>query len=138
MRVALPDSLRAGILAQADAAHPRECCGLLEGERDGPVFRVLALHAARNLAADPDRFALDPRDHIAAQKAARNRGHAIIGCYHSHPGGTARPSTADLAGAGETDFLWLIAAGRELAAYVYRDGVFRGCDTGADWVTSLS
>ncbi|MCP5412171.1 MAG: M67 family metallopeptidase [Alphaproteobacteria bacterium] len=128
----LADSIR----AQAAASAPRECCGLLEGWRDGDVWHVQALHPAGNLAADADRFSIDPAAHFAAIRAARLAGRAIIGCYHSHPGGQARPSAADLQGAGAEDFVWLIAADRELAAFLYRGGAFLILATGADWVTS--
>lgn len=131
-RIDLPAALAAAIRDQARQAAPRECCGLLEGRRAAEGFAVLALHPARNLSSGLDRFEIDPRDHIAASKEARAGGMGIIGCYHSHPGGVARPSAADLAGAGEDDFLWLIAAGEALAAFVYSDGMFRG----AEWVTS--
>ncbi len=131
-RIELPPELAAAIKAQAGAAQPRECCGLLEGVWEGDVAWVLALHPARNLADRADRFEIGPQDHIAAQKAARANGHILIGCYHSHPAGRAEPSQTDLAGAGQDNFLWLIAAGETLAAFVYLDGGF----TGADWVTS--
>jgi len=131
-RVRLPPPLAAAIAAAAARAAPRECCGLLEGVRRDGLFIVQALHPARNLSTDPDRFEIDPRDHIGAVKKARGAGAAIIGCYHSHPEGAARPSARDLAGAGEEDFLWLIAAGERLEAFVYSDGSF----VGADWVTS--
>jgi proteasome lid subunit RPN8/RPN11 len=132
-RVELPAALVARIHQEATEAAPRECCGLLEGLcEDASRFTVTALHPARNLAADPDKFEIDPRDHIAAAKQARARGRAIIGCYHSHPGGAARPSASDIAGAAEENFLWLIAAGEELGAFVY----LRGSVTGADCVTS--
>lgn len=134
MQVALPALLRAQIMDQAQAVHPRECCGLLVGARDGDVARIGALHPAHNLSDDPDRFDIDPRDHIAAQKSARESDQAVIGCYHSHPNGRAQPSATDLAGANAENFLWLIAAGDELNAFVYLRGVF----TGADWVTSES
>lgn len=129
-RVALPESLRAQILDEARAAHPGECCGLLEGLRaqgaSGDEFRVTALHPAQNLAPAPDRFEIAPEDHIKAFKAARANHHNLIGCYHSHPNGRAEPSMADKAGAGEEDFLWLIAAGGRLEAFVYRRGEFSG------------
>lgn len=130
--VELPAALAEQIRRQAAAAGPRECCGLIEGLRWDGLFRVTALHPARNLAMDADRFDIDPRDHLAAAKAARARDHVLIGCYHSHPGGAARPSARDLAGAGEENFLWLIAAGDELAAFVYFCGGF----VAADWVMS--
>ena len=124
----LPAVLAEQIRREAAAAHPGECCGLIEGERDGDVFRATALHPARNLAQAADRFEIDPRDHLAASKAARANGRQLIGCYHSHPAGRAQPSARDLAGAGEEDFLWLIAAGEELAAFVYFGGGFVGVD----------
>lgn len=132
MTVAMADALRRKILDEARAAHPAECCGLLEGAREGERFRVIALHRARNLSPDPHRFEIDPRDQLAAHRHAREQGTAVVGCYHSHPDGQAMPSMADRAGAGEDNFLWLIAGGESLNAFVYSRGVF----TGADWVTS--
>ena len=126
-RVTLPDVLKAQILAEARQAFPRECCGLVEGARleGGDEFRITALHPARNLAAAPDRFELAPEDHIQAFKAARANRTTLIGCYHSHPNGRAEPSPTDKAGAGEENFLWLVAAGERLEAFVYLGGEFR-------------
>jgi proteasome lid subunit RPN8/RPN11 len=132
VKLVLPARLAAAIAEAARAASPRECCGLLEGTREGQTMRVAALHPARNLATAPDRFEIDPADHFAATRAARGKGRRIVGCYHSHPGGKAMPSEADRAGGSEDDFLWLIAGEDGLGAFVYSRGRF----TGADWVTS--
>lgn len=134
MRLSLPPGLRAQILAAAQAAYPAECCGLVIGRRGGGTAAALALHPARNLARHEDSFEIDPSDHFAALRAARANGLAVIGCYHSHPRGAAQPSAADLAGAGEEGFFWLIAAGEEVAAFIYLDNRF----CGADLVTSSS
>jgi desampylase len=134
-RVELPAALADAILEAVRTASPYECCGLLEGTRQDGVFRIAALHPARNLSPDAARFEIDPRDHFTAQKRARASGGAIIGCYHSHPDGRAQPSAADRAGAGENDFLWLIAGTDGLNAFVYLGGGFVSV-TGADWVTS--
>lgn len=135
MRLTLPETLRAQILAAARRAGARECCGLVIGTRDGDAAVATALHPARNLAPAPDRFEIAPENHFAALRMARGSGQAVIGCYHSHPNGVARPSPHDIAGAGEDDFLWLIATpDGELAAFVYRGGSMLG----ADWVTSSS
>jgi proteasome lid subunit RPN8/RPN11 len=135
MKLALPEGLRARIVAEARAAAPRECCGLVLGHRRSDAAAATALHPARNLAQTMDRFAIDPADQFSAQRAARAARVSVIGCYHSHPGGAARPSAADLAGAGEEGFLWLIATPEgALAAFVYPRGVM----TGADLVTSSS
>lgn len=131
-RIELPAALAALLRAEARRAAPQECCGLLEGTRTPDGFIIQALHPARNLADDPDRFAIDPRDHFSAVRAARAHGRAIIGCYHSHPRGPAEPSMSDVAGAEEDNFLWLIAAGETVNAFVY----FRSGFLGADCVTS--
>lgn len=105
------------VLAEARAAHPRECCGLLEGEGG----RIVAVHPSRNLARAPDRFEIDP----ALQFRLLRAGRRIVGCYHSHPDGVAAPSPRDADGAGEPGFLWLIAAGGALAAFVWDGAGFR-------------
>jgi proteasome lid subunit RPN8/RPN11 len=130
-RIELSPRLAEQIRAQALDAYPRECCGLLEGDRKGEDFHVAALYPASNLSSRTDHFEIDPKDQFAAQKSARLRGRAIIGCYHSHPNGRAQPSVADRAGAGEEGFVWLIVGADEFGAFVYRGGEFLG----ADWVT---
>jgi proteasome lid subunit RPN8/RPN11 len=112
----LGTALRAQILAEARAAFPRECCGLLEGEGE----RVTALHPSPNLAERADRFEIDPALRFRLLREER----AIVGCYHSHPGGCADPSPRDLDGAGEDGFLWLIQGARELKAFVFAQGRF--------------
>jgi proteasome lid subunit RPN8/RPN11 len=142
----MPAPLAAQIQAEARAAFPRECCGLIEGQikdmGEAGIFDARRLHPARNRAEAADRFAIAPEDHIAAAKAARARGHRLIGCYHSHPNGQLQPSLHD--GEGEEDFLWLIAAtdgvSSNLAAWLYRAGRFTPLEliwaVGADLVTS--
>lgn len=146
MKLALPREFRARIESHAQGAYPNECCGLIEGRRDGDDAFALALHPARNLAPRRDRFEIHPEDHFAALKAARANGHAIIGCYHSHPDGEAHPSETDGAGAGEENFLWLIAALPAAdgpvawGAFIYRGAIFEPVTfseaEGADLVTS--
>ena len=146
MKLILPAELQGRIEEEARAAFPRECCGLIEGVRDGNAARALALHPARNIAVQADRFEIAPQDHFTALKTARASRHELIGCYHSHPNGKAEPSAHDLRGAGEEDFLWLIAnvphghAPVTLAAFVYSAAVFLPaevvCAVGADLVTS--
>ena len=146
MKLVLPAKLRARIESEARAAFPRECCGLIEGVREADAARGLGLHPARNIAARADRFEIDAEDHFAALKAARAHGRVLVGCYHSHPNGQAVPSATDQHGAGEEDFLWLIAglSGSEapvtLAAFVYSAAGFLPAElaspTGADLVTS--
>jgi len=83
------------LVEQARAAIPREACGLLLGRRAGEVALVERVHAARNITADPARFEVDPRDHLAAQRAARADGLEVLGAWHSHAEGPATPSASD-------------------------------------------
>ena len=108
-RLILPRELRDRIAAEAGAAFPRECCGLIEGRRDGDMAEAFASHAVRNLASGPDRFELDPAEQLRLTRCLRGTDRELIGCYHSHPNGRAELSPRDRAGAGEDDFVWLIA-----------------------------
>ena len=122
--LSMPQALRDRIAEEALKAYPGECCGLIEGTRDGNTAAAAAIHSTRNVAKTPDRFEIDPAEHIRLLRAAREKEHTIIGCYHSHPNGVSEPSAADRAGAGEEDFVWLIAAvGKDkkakIAAFVY-------------------
>jgi len=125
----LPEMLRAQLAAEARAAFPRECCGLIAGEKHGDVAIASALYRARNLATEQNRFEIDPAEQFHLLRALRGTGHDIIGCYHSHPNGRAEPSPRDLEGAGEEGFVWLIAAlGADAAvgivAFAYGSGAF--------------
>ncbi|HEY4944336.1 MAG TPA: M67 family metallopeptidase [Rhizomicrobium sp.] len=106
----LPRDARARIEAAARTAWPRECCGLIEGMRVGGTIVVTAAHPARNVAEGPDVFEIDPAEHIRLLRALRDTGRQIVGCFHSHPNGVAEPSACDRQSAGETGFVWLIAA----------------------------
>ncbi len=126
----LPSPLRTQLAAEAAHAHPRECCGLIEGMARDDTIEAVTLHPTRNLAAEPDRFAIDPAAQVRLMRALRGSGRTIVGCYHSHPGGAAEPSARDREGAGEEDFVWLIAGLRpgdapRLAAFVFAGGAFR-------------
>jgi proteasome lid subunit RPN8/RPN11 len=109
-QVFLAGPLQDQIEKEARAAFPRECCGLAEGVREEQTVRVTAIHPARNLAAEADRFEIDPADQIRVIRTLRGTGRDIVGCYHSHPNGRAEPSERDREGAFGEDFLWLILA----------------------------
>ncbi|HVC20859.1 MAG TPA: M67 family metallopeptidase [Vicinamibacterales bacterium] len=112
-------ALRA-ILAHARAAAPDECCGLLVGRPDG-IERAVA---ARNLSDSRTRYLIDPRQHFAAIRAAREAGRAVVGFYHSHPSSAPIPSDRDLAEATYPDAVYLIA-GRTPRGTLSRVRAFR-------------
>ena len=80
------------MVRHAHEAAPDECCGLLLGLGD----EIVDVFRARNIAVDPaTRFLIDPADHFAARRAARERGLEVVGFYHSHPRSPADPSARD-------------------------------------------
>src|SRR5215472_16515897 len=101
---------RAQLEREARAAFPKECCGLIEGRRDGRDLEILAVHPCRNLARGADEFEIDPAEHFRLMRALRGTARRIIGCYHSHPNGRTAPSSRDVAAGSEDGFLWLIVA----------------------------
>ncbi|MDR3528473.1 MAG: M67 family metallopeptidase [Rhizomicrobium sp.] len=107
----LPATLHAQLLAEAKAAFPAECCGLLEGVRDGESVGVSALHPSANLSPTPKTaFEIDPALHFRLLRGLRGTGREIVGCYHSHPTGKALPSSRDRANGCEDGFVWVIIA----------------------------
>ena len=108
----------AAIIAHAREAAPVECCGILIG-RDGTIDDAAR---AKNLAGSPNRFLLDPKDHIEVRRTARGRGLDVIGFYHSHPHSPAWPSPTDIAEAAYPDAVQLIVSleGTEVVARLFR------------------
>jgi proteasome lid subunit RPN8/RPN11 len=98
------------LLGEAAAAHPRECCGVLLGEGE----RIVAIQPAANVHPQPEtHFEIDPQALIDAHRAARKGGAQVVGYYHSHPNGRAKPSATDCASAARDGMIWaIIAAGR--------------------------
>ncbi|MBX0328494.1 M67 family metallopeptidase [Oscillochloris sp. ZM17-4] len=118
------------IARHAEATYPDECVGLLLGGLDGDVKTVVRALAVENRWAGQvsladtdnaesrrDRFYLDPRDYLRADREARAAGMDIVGCYHSHPDDPATPSERDRVGAqgvgGGTGFAFVIQSVRD-------------------------
>jgi proteasome lid subunit RPN8/RPN11 len=103
-------AVRAGVieavLAHAREQAPDECCGLLIGT---PAL-VERSFPARNARPGPSAYLIDPRDHFAAIKAAREAGAEIVGYYHSHPASPPEPSPRDLAEIVPGDHFYVIVS----------------------------
>jgi desampylase len=122
--ISIAESAIDAMVAHARRDLPHECCGLLVGTADN----VDASVAARNIAPTPaTRYEVDPREHIALNRELRGSGHAVIGVYHSHPRGPARPSPSDVADAFYPDFIYVIVSLADplhaaVGAFEIRDG----------------
>jgi len=71
---------------------PNEACGILGG-RAGRVESVQPVQSAH---PSPSRFAMEPTAQFLAMEELSRADRELVGIYHSHPGGPAVPSTADL------------------------------------------
>jgi len=99
--------------AWAEECFPEEACALLCGWRSGRTIAVQSVHLATNVASDPRRlFEVDPQLILQLQKDIRigSGEFDIVGVFHSHPTGSAKPSETDLARARAEKHIWLIAA----------------------------
>jgi len=85
---------------------PNECCGLLVGT----ASKIEECVPLTNVAASPTRFLIDPREHIALNRRLRGSGREVIGTYHSHPAGEARPSATDIAESHYPEFIHVIVS----------------------------
>jgi proteasome lid subunit RPN8/RPN11 len=138
--IALSETARQSIAQHAESTYPLECVGLLIGRIESGRKTVEEVYQAQNnWSADVgltdaehehslrDRFYLDPREYMRADRAARAKGLDVVGCYHSHPDHPAIPSERDRVGAqgvgGGTSFSFLIQSVRggqaaELASWL--------------------
>jgi [CysO sulfur-carrier protein]-S-L-cysteine hydrolase len=81
------------------AADPEEGCALLLGEAGSSLWQIRWLWPCCNVWPRPEerseRFAIDPREQLVAQRWARQRGWQVLGVAHSHPTSAAVPSGTD-------------------------------------------
>src|SRR5262245_50681280 len=95
----IPKSLLEQVRKHGEETYPHECCGVLLGSLDleKQLREVKRTVRAGNTRADSpqNRYNIDPRELIAAQKLAREKGEDIIGFYHSHPDHPAQWSQTD-------------------------------------------
>jgi proteasome lid subunit RPN8/RPN11 len=116
------------VIAHARDEAPAECCGVLLGTPRA----VTEARRSRNLAADPNRFLIDPKDHIDSRREARAAGLEVVGFYHSHPHSAPVPSATDLAEASYADCVYLIVgmAGErpDVRLYRFETGRFKAVD----------
>jgi len=118
----------------ANTGYPEEVCGLLVGRWEPSARIVTEAVAIDNLRRDRarDRYELDPKQHLRAQRHARQRGLQLVGVYHTHPDAAAVPSDHDLTRARQIwaqipSWSYLIISARKEGVAAMRSWVlFRG------------
>lgn len=105
MQLVVTSAVIAQIGAEARAANPHECCGILLGEGG----RIHSAYPTCNVHPKPEtHFEIDPQALVDAHRAARTGGPQVIGYYHSHPVGDPHPSATDRAMASGDGRIWAI------------------------------
>jgi proteasome lid subunit RPN8/RPN11 len=125
----ITESQYATIVGNCYDGLPDEACGLLIGPmgRSGePTGRVSEARPARNADASARTYTVDPKDMLAAMRAAEARGEEIVGVWHSHTHTDAYPSPTDVRQAVDPAWLYVIVSLRDqapvLRTYRIRDG----------------
>jgi len=96
----IPLALVDELLRQAVREGPREACGLLFGRSSGDHRNVAWIAELTNVATAPDAaFEMDPAGVLRREREGARRGLRQVGCYHSHPATSPRPSRRDTEGA---------------------------------------
>ncbi len=85
------------IRRHGEDTYPHECCGILLGSSDGDGRTVQSAIRCGNTRTDSpqNRYNIDPRELVRAQREAHELGLDIVGFYHSHPDHPARWSQTD-------------------------------------------
>jgi proteasome lid subunit RPN8/RPN11 len=109
----IPSPLLAQITEAAEAAYPKECCGLLTGRDDdaGDVLVTRVAPSPNVTEADSrDSFLVDAKIQFELMRELGDGPERIVGHYHSHPDHPAKPSERDRQSAFYPDHVWVIVA----------------------------
>ncbi|MEE4207436.1 MAG: M67 family metallopeptidase [Erythrobacter sp.] len=109
------------MIAAARAADRLEACGILLGAG----LRIEKFAPAANVHPEPrHHFEIDPQALIDAHRTAREGGPEVVGYFHSHPSGPARPSATDRVMAAADGRVWAIWGEGRLAFFRAGKGGF--------------
>src|ERR1700693_4709739 len=112
----LTESQHTTIIGNCYDGLPHEACGLLVGPLaiDGtPTGVITQAHPCRNVAASARTYTVDPKDMLAAVRAAEAVGDEIVGVWHSHTHTVAYPSPTDVNLAVDPTWFYVIVSLRD-------------------------
>lgn len=110
MTLELPDTHRESIVDRARDEAPKEVVGILAGQR-GDDSVVERTYAAKNAAKTPhSRYEIAPHEQIELLDRIDEAGLDVVGFYHSHPDGPAKPSAVDAQLASWPGYLYVIVS----------------------------
>jgi proteasome lid subunit RPN8/RPN11 len=82
------------IYEHCDGDYPDEACGILAGKNSKveKIYRMMNAYPKNRTI----HYEMDSQEQFQVMKDIRQAGLAMIGIYHSHPGGPAYPSSIDV------------------------------------------
>ncbi len=86
---------------------PNESCAFLLGKNSGGESVVLEVMPMRNAESSPVSFSINPEELLRAYNVAEEKGHDVIGIFHSHPGRPS-PSSTDIRFMELNPVVWVI------------------------------
>jgi len=99
----LTKSIKAAIVAHANAEYPRESCGVIVGKEYIPCT---------NISTNSSQFEIDPMDLVGASKEGKIKAYV-----HSHPDGSTNPSMPDKVQMNLHGLPWVITNGTDVALH---------------------
>lgn len=111
-RVVCGPQARVALLADLAARSRIEACGLLVGTYADGTWLIEDALPLRNTEDSATYFEFDPEELL---RCDLEWGERIVGAYHSHPGGPARPSPVDIGNMRAntaSPWVWLILSPR--------------------------
>ena len=96
------------MLAHARACTGEMACGILSGRIEGGKRMVIGFYPITNTAHDPERFALDRREHSQAMAAMKKQGASMIATWFCHRDSEARMSAYEIQAAHDRDGSYLV------------------------------
>jgi len=80
-----------------------EICGLLINNG-----RFLEILETKNVCSEGGHFQFNEKQIIKIKKAVKEIGHEIVGTFHSHPAGVAKPGSGDIDNAVDDSLMLVI------------------------------
>jgi proteasome lid subunit RPN8/RPN11 len=99
------------MIATCLRALPDEGCGLLIGDGDGGVARVVP---SANVAHSAKVYEIEPKVLLRAYREAEADGLDVIGVFHSHTHSPAYPSPTDVAQAPDPSWHYVLISLRDV------------------------
>ncbi|MDY2626808.1 MAG: M67 family metallopeptidase [Lachnospiraceae bacterium] len=124
------------IRRQAEAAYPKECCGILmENRENGQVKEIYQTGNADAVQRQMTHFLIDPLELYRAEQYAGAENMEIIGFYHSHADYPAVCSDEDKQAMIPGYIYMIVSVQRGVCAEirVFRKVDFQGSVCEIDW-----